>query len=70
MPFITEIMDRNFRYTAEGRLQGKKHPNPDYIFYKLWYQGVSRAREKLCILIIDNEELFEKILSVKLQFEN
>lgn len=63
-------MDRNFRYTAEGRLQGKKHPNPDYIFYKLWYQGVSRAREKLCILIIDNEELFEKILSVKLQFEN
>lgn len=63
-------MDSNFRYTPEGRLQGKVHPNPDYIFYKLWYQGVSRAREKLCILIIDNEELFDKILNVKLQFEN
>lgn len=63
-------MDKSFRYTAEGRLQGKVHPNPDYIFYKLWFQGVSRAREKLCILIIGNEELFNKILSVKLQFEN
>lgn len=63
-------MDKSFRYTEEGRLQGKVHPNPDYIFYKLWFQGVSRAREKLCILIIGNEELFDKILSVKLQFEN
>ena len=44
-------MDRNFRYSDKGHLQGLAHPNPDYIFYKLWYQGVSRvprsARESL-----------------------
>lgn len=44
------------------------HPNPDYIFYKLWFQGVSRARERLCILIIGNEPLFNNILKVKVQF--
>ena len=58
-------MDDNFQYTEEGRLQGKEHPNSNYIFYQLWYQGVSRAREKLCILVIDNEELFEKLIEVK-----
>lgn len=58
-------MDNNFRYSEDDRLQGKQHPNPDYIFYKLWYQGVSRAREKLCILVIGNKPLFTKILSIK-----
>ena len=58
-------MDRSFRYSEQGRLQGEEHPNPDYIFYQLWYQGVSRAREKLCILVINNEELFEKLIEVK-----
>ena len=62
-------MDNNFRYTEDGHLQGRVHPNPDYIFYKLWYQGVSRAREKLCILVIGNESLFERLLSIKMQFE-
>lgn len=58
-------MDNNFIYNAEGRLQGRVHPNPNYIFYKLWYQGVSRTREKLCILVIGNKELFSNILSIK-----
>lgn len=58
-------MDDNFQYTDEGRLQGKIHPNPDYIFYRLWYQGVSRARERLCILVIKNKKLFSTLLSVK-----
>ena len=63
-------MDSNFKYGEDGCLQGRIHPNPDYIFYKLWYQGVSRAREKLCILIIGNEPLFNNILKVKMQFHN
>lgn len=59
------MMDSNFRYGEDGKLQGKEHPNPDYIFYKLLYQGISRPREKLCIVVIDNMPLFEKILSIK-----
>lgn len=61
-------MDNNFRYGEDGVLQGRPHPNPDYIFYKLWFQGVSRSRERLCLLVIENEELFDKILEIKNQF--
>lgn len=64
---VVIILDKNFRYNANGRLQGRVHPNPNYLFNKLFYQAVSRAREKLCIVILDNPVLFEKILSIKYQ---
>ena len=38
----------------ERRIQGKEHPNPDLLFYKLLYQAISRAREKLCVLVVEN----------------
>lgn len=56
-------MDKNFRYSDEDVLQDGQHPN--YIYYKLVYQAVSRVRERLCIVVVDNERLFEKILSIK-----
>lgn len=61
------MMDDNFRYDADGKIQGKIHPNPDYVFYKLLYQGVSRARERLCILVVDNYLLFKQISNIKYQ---
>ena len=59
------MMDDNFRYDDEMRIQGKEHPNPNFLFYKLLYQAISRAREKLCVLVVQNYELFSKILSIK-----
>lgn len=59
------MMDRNFRYNSERRIQGKEHPNPDLLFYKLLYQAISRARENLCILVVENYQLFCDILSIK-----
>ena len=59
------MMDKNFRYDKERRIQGKEHPNPDLLFYKLLYQGISRAREKLCVLIVENYKLFSDILNIK-----
>ena len=38
----------------ERRIQGKEHPNPDLLFYKLLYQAISRARVKLCVLVVEN----------------
>lgn len=58
-------LDDKFYYNEEGRLQGKNHPNPDYIYDRLFFQGVSRTREKLCIVVIGNETLFENIVSIK-----
>ena len=59
------MMDENFRYDKERRIQGKEHPNPDLLFYKLLYQAISRAREKLCILVVGNYKLFSDILNIK-----
>lgn len=61
------MMDENFRYDNERRIQGKEHPNPDLLFYKLLYQAISRARENLCILIVENYELFCNILEIKFE---
>ena len=49
----------------ERRIQGKEHPNPDLLFYKLLYQAISRAREKLCVLVVENYKLFSDILNIK-----
>lgn len=59
------MMDKNFRYDKERRIQGKEHPNPDLLFYKLLYQAIFRAREKLCVLIVENYKLFSDILNIK-----
>ena len=63
------MMDKNFRYDKERRIQGKEHPNPDLLFYKLLYQAISRAREKLCVLIVENYKLFSDILSLKSDYK-
>lgn len=59
------IMDENFMYSDDGRLKTHEHPNSNYLFYKLFFQGVSRARERLCIVVVNNPELFRKILDIK-----
>lgn len=38
---------------------------PDLLSYKLLYQAISRAREKLCVLVVENYKLFSDILNIK-----
>lgn len=59
------VLDDNFLYSSEGRLMAREHPYSNYLFYKLFFQGVSRAREKLCIVVVDNPDLFKKVLDIK-----
>jgi len=51
----------------ERRIQGKEHPNPDLLFYKLLYQAISRARVKLCVLVVENYKLFSDILNINIK---
>lgn len=53
---VCMIMDSNFYY-ENGILKAKLHPNPDYIFTKLLYQGLTRARSDIAIVITDTELL-------------
>lgn len=58
------LMDKSFYYDNDGLLQGIPHPNPDYLYPNLFYQGISRVREKIALIVVDAPVLFEKITSV------
>lgn len=61
---VVVILDDNFRYSEEGILQAREHPNPDYLFANLFYQNITRAKEKLALVILNNKSMFEKILTI------
>lgn len=63
---VLVVLDGNFLYSEKGELEARQHPNPDYIFSKLFYQNISRAREKLCLVVLNNKELFDKLIKLKL----
>ena len=60
---VLMVLDDTFYYDDSNVLRGIGHPNPDYIYTKLLYQGLSRVREKLALVVVDNEQLLQKILS-------
>ncbi len=61
---VLMIMDDSFYYNDNGVLQAEEHPNPDYLYPNLFYQGVTRVREKIALIIVANADLFEKIVSI------
>lgn len=62
---VVITLDHHFYYNDEGKLQGRNHPNPDYLYARLFFQAASRTREKLCIVVIGNVTLFEQIVALK-----
>ncbi len=62
---VVVILDSNFLYNKFGELTGKEHPNPDYLFSRLFYQNVTRARVKLCLVVLQNPDVFRKLIKIK-----
>ena len=59
------LMGANFGYNEKGVLiSTNAHPNPDYLYDKLLFQGITRVREKLAIIVLDNPKLFLQILQI------
>nr|WP_241484236.1 DNA/RNA helicase domain-containing protein [Bacillus clarus] len=58
---VVVVMDSNFLYDEKNRLISR---NYYYDNTKMLFQMVTRARKKLHIIIIDNEEVLEKCLSI------
>lgn len=58
---VLMVLDDHFYYDEKGVLRARKHPNPDYLYDQLLYQGITRTREKLCLIIVGNFELFRHI---------
>ena len=58
------LMDNSFYYDKDGVLQGVTHPNPDYLYPNLFYQGITRVREKIAIVVVEAPILFQQITSI------
>lgn len=58
------LMDNSFYYDNNSILQGVPHPNPDYLYPNLFYQGITRVREKIALVVVNAPILFEKITSI------
>lgn len=61
---VLMVLTNDFQYNEKGRLTAKEHPNPDYLFPKLFYQGITRAREKLALIVVQNMPLFLQITKI------
>ena len=61
---VIMILDDHFAYDNEKKLRAVRHPNPDYLYRKMLIQGVTRVREKLCLLVVNNKPIFQEILAI------
>lgn len=61
---VVMLMDDSFYYNENGILKGVPLPDPDYLYPNLFYQAVTRVREKLALIILDAPELFKSIASI------
>jgi hypothetical protein len=60
---VITYINRYFYY-EENLLKNHVGPNPDHILTKLLFQNLTRVREKLCVVIIGNKQIFNTIINV------
>jgi hypothetical protein len=61
---VVMLMDSSFSYDEAGYLRGIPEPDPEYPYPNIFYSDISRVREHLALVILDDPELLENILSI------
>lgn len=61
---VLMLLGDSFYYDDKGILRGVPRPDPDYLYPNMFYQGITRAREKIALVVAGSPSLFEKISSV------
>ena len=59
---VVMLMDSTFYYDDNGLLQGI--PHPDLLYPNLFYQGITRVREHLALIIVRAPALFETVMGI------
>ncbi len=62
---VAVILDSRFYYDEDQKLRARGEKAEEAI--RLLYEGASHTRERLCILVMGEEELFGRILSIREQ---
>ncbi len=61
---VIMMLDNTFFYDKSGRLKGVPRDRDNLIYPNLFYQGITRVREKLALIVVGNEKLFNRISTV------
>ena len=61
---VQVVLDQRFHYDEAGILLGEESPDADYLYVQLLYQNVSRAKERLCVIVQENAPVFRELVSV------
>lgn len=61
---VVMLLDDSFCYTDDGKLEGVPRPDPDLLYPNVFYHGMTRVQEKLALIVLDNEPLFERISEI------
>lgn len=65
MDNVLVILNKYFYYDTNNKLVAKANPSyGEYLYKQMFYQAITRVVEKLCIIIIDNIQLFNQIVSI------
>lgn len=61
---VVMLMDGSFSYDENGYLQGIPEPDPEMPYPNLFYQGITRVRDRLALVVMGDPELLRNILSI------
>ena len=61
---VVMLLDSSFYYDDDGKLQGITHSSTGYLYPNLFYQGVTRVRERLALIVVNAPDLFAKVVSI------
>ena len=61
---VITILDNHFYYSEDGILQAYKILYNPYSTLKMFFQQITRAINKLEIVVIENIELYNKIMQI------
>ncbi|MGN0411015.1 MAG: hypothetical protein ACI4E3_11520 [Candidatus Fimousia sp.] len=59
------LIDGSYTYNEKGVLQATGTSDSDYMALKLLFQAVTRTRDKLCIIVVEDLSFFQQILNIK-----
>ena len=58
---VLMVLDNNYFY-SNNKLSSYNSKKNDYLYLKILYQGLSRTRENVSLIIYKNKKLFKEIL--------
>lgn len=61
---VVMLLDDLFFYDETGKLRAHNQVDSDYLYHQFLYLGLTRVKERLAIIVIENQSLFEQILTI------